>query len=333
MKAWLSALPVWLSEGHDCVLITVTHVLGSTPRDAGASMLVSLDAQQTLRQIDTIGGGHLEWQACEIAQAMLLQGESPIRLEAFNLGARLGQCCGGKLWAIFEYISASEVDIWQTRTQALSHADLAREVSKHASASLWTLQSASAQADRVSFNHQAEHWQFSQRLSASQFSVVILGAGHVGEAVVRLLLTLDARVRWVDSRDEVFPDLIHPNLTCIATDSPEAEIDLAPVMSYFLIMTHDHALDLLLCQALFKRGEFAFFGLIGSQSKRAVFERRLAAKGIVDEQLAQMICPIGMAGIRGKEPEVIAVSVVAQLLEIRSTRQAAARVLIASSQH
>jgi xanthine dehydrogenase accessory factor len=68
-------------------------------------------------------------------------------------------------------------------------------------------------------------------------------------------------------------------------------------------------------EAILRRGDFGFFGLIGSRTKRTRFERRLRDRGIPEAQLARMTCPIGVPGIGGKEPEVLAVAVVAQLLQ------------------
>ena len=91
----------------------------------------------------------------------------------------------------------------------------------------------------------------------------------------------------------------------------------APAGAYFLVMTHSHALDQSLAEAILARGDFAYFGLIGSATKRRQFERRMAARGVSAERLAGMTCPIGIPGIKGKEPATIAVAVAAQLLEVR----------------
>ena len=84
-----------------------------------------------------------------------------------------------------------------------------------------------------------------------------------------------------------------------------------------LFRSHSHALDQQLCEVLLRRGEFSYLGLIGSATKRSLFERRLAERGISAAQLARLTCPIGIAGISGKEPGVIAVAIVAQLLQRR----------------
>ena len=84
-------------------------------------------------------------------------------------------------------------------------------------------------------------------------------------------------------------------------------------------MTHDHQLDQDLCEALLRRNDFAFLGLIGLATKQRRFSQRLREKGISEQQLERLTCPIGIPGIESKEPGVITVSVAAQLLKIKST--------------
>ncbi|MDC6129243.1 XdhC family protein [Burkholderia gladioli] len=81
-------------------------------------------------------------------------------------------------------------------------------------------------------------------------------------------------------------------------------------------MTHDHAFDFVLAQHVLRRADYAYFGMIGSKSKRVQFEQRLAASGIDPAQTARMRCPIGVEGIVDKAPETIAISVAAQILQV-----------------
>ncbi|CAD5372447.1 XdhC protein (assists in molybdopterin insertion into xanthine dehydrogenase) [Rubrivivax sp. A210] len=152
-------------------------------------------------------------------------------------------------------------------------------------------------------------------LPLPRFELQLYGAGHVGRAIVRLLADLPCRVGWIDEREEEFPPgPLPPHIERICVEPVQAEVAQAPPGACFLVLTHSHALDLALAQAILARGDFAWFGLIGSRSKRARFEARLRERGCAPELLARMTCPIGLPGITGKEPEVIALAVVAQLL-------------------
>ncbi|MBN8163027.1 xanthine dehydrogenase accessory protein XdhC [Burkholderia multivorans] len=148
--------------------------------------------------------------------------------------------------------------------------------------------------------------------------VVLFGAGHVGHALVTLLGALPCTVQWVDTRDELFPDECPPNVQPEPTDTPEAIVDAAPPGTYFLVMTHNHALDFALAEQIMRRRDFAYFGMIGSRTKRVKFERRLAARGVDPARLVEMVCPIGVAGIVDKAPGSIAVAVCAELLQVRA---------------
>jgi len=158
--------------------------------------------------------------------------------------------------------------------------------------------------------------------------VVLFGAGHVGHALARLLGALPCVVQWVDARDELFPDETPANVQPEATDTPAALVDGAPPGAYFVVMTHDHALDFELTMRILRRRDFAWFGLIGSLTKRVKFERRLVARGVDPARLADMVCPVGVPGIVDKAPASIAVAVAAQLMQARAAAGVARRAAI-----
>jgi xanthine dehydrogenase accessory factor len=147
--------------------------------------------------------------------------------------------------------------------------------------------------------------------------VVLFGAGHVGHALVKVLGTLPCVVQWVDARDELFPDEVPPNVQIEATDLPDSIVDEAPAGAFFIVMTHDHSLDFSLTQRIMRRDDFAYFGLIGSKTKRVKFERRLMERGVPAERLPEITCPIGVEGIVDKAPWSIAMAVTAQLLRVK----------------
>ena len=152
-----------------------------------------------------------------------------------------------------------------------------------------------------------------------RFHLQLYGAGHVGRAIARLLATLNVSVDWIDEREDEFPltlgDAGWPgHIRKIAVDAVEGEVRHAPANSFYLVLTHQHDLDLRITEAILRRGDFGLLGLIGSRTKRQRFEHRFRERGIAPELIARMVCPIGLPGIAGKQPEVIAMAVLAQLL-------------------
>jgi xanthine dehydrogenase accessory factor len=145
--------------------------------------------------------------------------------------------------------------------------------------------------------------------------VLLFGAGHVGKALARALAPLPLRVRWIDGRADAFPDPAIPGPEVVVSDGLLDEVDAAPPGAAYLVLTHSHALDSMICAAALQRGDFAYLGLIGSRTKRAQFERGFRDLGIPQEQMARLVCPIGGERVRDKRPAVIAALVAAELLE------------------
>ncbi|PWU28754.1 xanthine dehydrogenase accessory protein XdhC [Pseudomonas sp. RW407] len=246
---WISALADLQQRGEAAVLVTIIEERGSTPRNAGSKMVVGAE-----KLYDTIGGGHLEYKAQQIAREMLEQRSQQPRLERFSLGASLGQCCGGATVLLFE------------------------------------------------------------PMGQPQAHIAVFGAGHVGRALVPLLASLPCKVRWIDSRDAEFPEAIPAGVEKVLNDEVLDEVENMPAGSYYIVMTHNHALDLELTASILKRNDFGYFGLIGSDTKRAKFEHRLRDRGFASESVQRMRCPMGIAEVKGKLPVEIAVSIAGEVI-------------------
>ena len=144
--------------------------------------------------------------------------------------------------------------------------------------------------------------------------LVLFGAGHVGRALVLALAPLPFAVTWVDPRPDAFPAHVPANVTLRHLAEPAEMLAAMPMGSFVLVMSHSHQLDLALVHAALADARFAHVGLIGSRTKRARFEKRLAEAGVAPERIAELVCPIGIGGIRSKAPAVIAAATVAELL-------------------
>ena len=156
--------------------------------------------------------------------------------------------------------------------------------------------------------------------SDTRLPVALFGAGHVGRAVALALAPLPFHIVWVDSRSDAFPAKVPANCDAFTITDAAAVIGQTPPGALVLVMTHDHALDLAITAAALGRDDLPFVGLIGSATKRARFARQLRDLGLPEARLAALHCPVGLSGITGKEPAVIAAGVAAQLLMERSLR-------------
>lgn len=144
----------------------------------------------------------------------------------------------------------------------------------------------------------------------------MFGAGHVGKAVMKALHKLPFRVTWVDERPHEFPSFLPKNALSISDKAALDVVAEAAPSSLFLIFTHSHQLDYDITVAVLGRRDARYCGLIGSKTKRARFENRMLRERVITEDdLPRLTCPIGVEGIAGKEPEIIAAAVAAQLLQ------------------
>ena len=269
-------------DGPPAALVTVQRVQGSAPREEGAWMAVFAD-----HVVNTLGGGHLEFSAIALARQWLA-GAGPAG------GAASGPGAGLPATAPFTRRIALGPSLGQCCGGAVE-----------------------LRFERIQ-GPLSDEWR--QRLQPRGAPVALFGGGHVGKALVRILATLPFEVRWLDSRDEIFPPDVPAHVHCEHSDPVHAAVaDLVPG-SRVLVMSFSHAEDLDIVQACLQRqrqhSDLPFIGLIGSKTKWATFSHRLRERGFSAQECAQITCPIGITGIAGKEPEVIAVAVAAQLLQV-----------------
>ena len=316
--AWWQRLPDCLAEHRDAVLVTVARVEGSAPREAGATLLVEAD-----RCTDTIGGGNLEYQAIATARR-LLSGEDVDSMVPYTLGPGLRQCCGGAVWLLYERVQADQDSVlrWRALRHALQQgARVLRDWSAVAAGSSWRALSpselqgpvAKLRAEPIARAQVGQHWQ--QLIGATGFPVRLFGAGHVGRALARVLAGTEARLQWIDARPECAADAQRMGLPLRVCAEPLEAVEDALPGTWFIVMTHSHTLDFELVEAILRRRDARFCGLIGSATKAARFRNNLRRQGVDDGTIARLTCPIGVPGIQDKLPSVIAISIAAQLLQ------------------
>jgi xanthine dehydrogenase accessory factor len=261
---------------HDAVLVEVMATRGSAPRDAGAWMAVLPAGAEDASLIGTIGGGRLEFDAEAFAREMLRTRTPGMPAPAQHKRWGLGPSLG--------QCCGGEVEL------------------------------------RFSVVGVADAEPLRERLAPARWPLGLFGGGHVGRALVQVLATLPFDVWWIDSRDGVFPADLPPHVRSEHSEPVQSAVADLPPGSRVVIMSFSHAEDLDIVAACLLRqraqGDLPYIGLIGSRTKWAVFSRRLAERGFSAEELARVTCPIGVPVLKDKRPEIIAVAVAAQLLQV-----------------
>lgn len=299
-------------EAHGaCALVSIVAAAGSTPREAGARMIVRPDGAFH----GTIGGGALEWQALARAQGMLARAERETQLLDQVLGPDLGQCCGGRVTLAIEVFdgrdraeigrlaAAERAGPFRTAVERPAGGRSVRRILGPGAAVTAALTTES----------------FGERVP----TILLFGAGHVGRALVLALAPLPFRVVWCDGRPGAFPAAIPANVAATAA-TPGEVLSAAPAGAEVVVMTHSHALDLDIVEAALTHPAVAGVGLIGSATKRVRFIKQLAGRGVPAARIAALRCPVGLPGIGGKEPAVIAAAIAAECLLVAEARTKAA---------
>jgi xanthine dehydrogenase accessory factor len=337
-REWLRPLRDWphsllraLQREPVVVRIVITRVLGSAPREAGVCMLVGQEQFQ-----GTIGGGQLEWQALGAARSLLARPAPAARIHRLVLGTDLGQCCGGVVELGMERYTRADQPLLQAACDAArcGAAVLASTITPSGvTHQIVSELGSNPGIDQLLQSHRAQapprltgtgggsgggtgvgRTTLLERLDEELPALWLYGAGHVGQALVRIVAELPLRLTWIDARAELFPAQIPDSVRIVHAPDPFLTVAGAPAGTRFLVLTHSHALDYALCRAILERDDFASLGLIGSKSKGARFRSRLARDGLPPTAIARLACPIGAGGITSKWPAAIAVGVAFQLL-------------------
>ena len=328
MKTW-ATIGRAIGADQSCALVSIVDAKGSAPREPGARMVVLEDGSFA----GTIGGGTLEWQAIERARAALAKGTEggdapPVGLSRMALGPDLGQCCGGSVRVLLEVFTPGRA----AEVQALAEAEKAGLFTTEGRITEQSVERTILERDLPGGEDSllAADGRLLERFGTRKQVLALIGAGHVGRAMIIALAPLDFSVVWIDPRKDEFPTIVPGDVRVVVAE-PAAELDAVPDGAFVLVMSHSHALDFDVVLAALRAKRFGYVGLIGSASKKARFISRMRQAGLADDDIERLVCPIGIDGVTSKQPAVIAASAVADLLRRRDAMALAAHSAEASS--
>lgn len=305
MADWTAHARAALAQGP-AALVTILATEGSAPRGPGARMVVTRTGLA-----GSIGGGALEHQAMAQARAILALEPGSWRVQDYPLGPLLGQCCGGRVRLLVEHLEAApEGDgLFEVTLSARLRRNPLPGEGRGSELTEWLDPGLRRGTMSARGPLPAPSTRFIEPADTARRPLLMFGAGHVGRAIAAKAEGLPLHLAWFDTRPEAAET---PGVALGSEDEQVATAAAAPQDAFILILTHDHALDYRLTAAALG-GNAAFIGLIGSQTKRARFLSRLAKDGV---DPARLSCPIGLPGVDGKEPDVIAIAALAQLLAL-----------------
>lgn len=321
-------------QGENCVLVSAVGGEGSAPRKIQSHMLVDGSGWVC----GTVGGGAVEGNS--IAYALQLLKEKASACKVFELydqaSEDIGMVCGGKVSVHFQWVGCDDNELHEiaeaAKNSLISGEDawLIVDVSRHrmslsdgrrlvgAEISQCVLENLSASGALFQIDglqYYAEQLAYSDR-------VYIFGGGHVAQALVPVLASVDFRCIVIEDREEfcrkeLFPHAADVRLVMQQEWKTGLHIERNDSIC---IMTRGHQNDLA-CQVFALQTQANYIGVIGSRRKVAFVNDQLRAMGFDEEQIARIVTPIGLE-IGAVTPAEIAISIAAQMIAHRaSTRK------------
>lgn len=316
MKNLMEKLREQTLHGNACYLVALIESEGSTPRSSGAYMLVNKEGWVA----GTVGGGGMEYAAVCEAQKKLLAGECKSFAKRFDLTTAAGMACGGYCSLQFCYMPPCQA------TEILVEYILYK---LKGAASWWLLLpmgagNISVQDSLPVRKHQCFYKLDGQEYFAQEYnydgSVFIFGAGHVARELVPLLTHLGFRCLVYDDRAEFADPAVFPTAFRVqqVDYTKLGEVCSPTCRDYAVVMTRGHVYDAN-CERFLLKTPVSYIGIMGSKNKARLAREALLAEGYSEAELARITTPIGI-DIGSETPAEIAVSIAAQLIQVRSNK-------------
>lgn len=316
MKYLMEKVKEQVLMGNACYLVALIESEGSTPRSSGAFMLVNKNGFVA----GTVGGGGMEYAAVLEAQNKLVEGETKSFLKRYDLTTAAGMACGGYCSLQFCYLPAVQ------ETDMLAEYILFRLKGKYPWWLLIPLGEGDIRVEEGLFikKHKGFYEQDGKEYYAEQYNydgrVFIFGAGHVARELVPLLSHLGFKCVVIDDREEFAKPEVFPTAhkVLLADYTKLNEVCKLNCMDYAVVMTRGHVHDAN-CERFLLTTPVPYIGVMGSKNKAKLARDTLLSEGYSEKQLARIKTPIGL-DIGSETPAEIAVSIAAQLIEVRSKR-------------
>jgi xanthine dehydrogenase accessory factor len=323
--------------GEDTVLATIVAETGSSPRSAGAHMLVGEGG----RVCGTIGGGTVEYRSIEYAQRLLEQRQS--RRKTYRLHRNdeeeLGMVCGGDVDIYFQFIEGGDEKTIALMRQCLPCLEQDEDLWLFidlTSPTDWTMALYGVNIPlagmelcdddiRALARNKAVLVKIGDRRVYGEpisfaGKVFIFGGGHVAQALAPVLATVGFRCVIYDNREEfVSPELFPTACGLIVGDYDDVGEKMGiGSRDYIVIVTHAH--DVAVLRQIMAK-DCAYVGVIGSKTKAAEVRQQLGREGVSEEALNKINLPIGLK-IRSETPEEIAISIAGEMILRRAEKRA-----------
>lgn len=337
VKGLFKALKQCMLDGDDSVLATVIASSGSTPRGAGARMLVNKKG----RLYGTIGGGAIEYQAVQLAGEILKDKRSYTRgykLVQKQVGD-LGMICGGDAVVYYQFISADDWSFLSLVERILTLLDndedswIITDITDETAWSMGIYSKSSGLAGLELTEAELKPMLKSRSLQINAGGrkyyseplvragkVIIFGGGHIAQELVPVLAHIGFRCTVVDDREEFANKKLFPMAEEVLVGDFERVAESVGITGndYVVVATRGHNYDLVVQEQVL-RTDARYIGVIGSRQKIASTNAKLLEAGIPKKALERIFTPIGIP-IKAETPAEIAISIAGELIMVRAGR-------------
>lgn len=338
MKKLFQMMKQCMQSGENVVLATVIAGSGSTPRGAGARMLVN----QHGRIYGTIGGGAVEYKAQLTAAEVLKEQKS--HMKGFKLVPNqvedLGMICGGDVVVYFQFIEAADqktLSIIDSILNLLSRDENSWIITEINNESAWSMGVYSKSSGITGLTIGLDEIEPLLKSRAVQTGigmrqyyaeplvragrVIIFGGGHVAQELVPVISHVGFRCIVIDDREEFASRKLFPEAEEVIVGDFEkiAESVAITKNDYVVVVTRGHSYDFAVQEQVL-RSDVAYIGVMGSRAKTAQVNSKLREAGISQEAIDRVHTPIGTA-IKAETPAEIAISIAGELIMVRAMRR------------
>jgi xanthine dehydrogenase accessory factor len=308
-----------LIAGFEIILMVVTESSKSSPGRAGFKMAISNDNKLA----GTVGGGIMEHKLLEECRQHFETGHKINSVKKLfhnknSPGEKSGLICGGSETIILKSLNKNDEDIVSKIISNCNNLKCGSLIIDQAGISF---DESVVQSEKINFDYKSENEWYYRETAGQPSTVYVIGGGHVGLAVSKVLSTQDFFVITIDPRKDIFT-MANNTFANKKLFIPYAEVGnhiIEGDRSFAVVVTSEHDTDLEALRSIINK-KLKYIGLMGSKAKIKSIYNKLIEQGIDPELFKKVHTPIGIE-IEAESPDEIGISIAAEIIKVKNEKR------------